>query len=409
MPPMKTILALALPLIATIAAADSILVERIDVNAAKRISPAIILAETRLVAGKTYTQDEIDQAINRVRRLPFVLAVDADYKPGSTAGARVLRINVEEMANFNWSLDTSAVAHGSRGGSGSGATAAGSIGYRFFPGRNGTLDVSLGDTNMSLIGNTQREATLSYNAYGLLGTSAYASVGVGTIFRTNGQYDINPAALLGVPLTRTQTIEAAFSRTTSRLERSVDGIADPIRSSVRVTETGLTWLLQTADDPYFARHGFDAAAGPSWTRNEIDLPFVLTFPKPAHVVPGQQSQREFSLNASAAKFWPLRESSAAWARFVGSSTRITGTANGNPFPAQRWNVGDALVGVAHDFNREMGESTQSRTRLELGLGYHVDRLSGSGLLNRSGAEAEIGVAYRNRFGILHVTASYISR
>ncbi len=182
-----------------------------------------------------------------------------------------------------------------------------------------------------------------------------------------------------------------------------------MRSSARITEGGVTWLLQTADDPFFARHGFDVAAGPSWTHNELDLPFVLTFPKPAHVVPEQQSQREFSLNASAAKYWPLRESSAAWARFAGSSTRITGTANGNAFPAQRWNVGDALAGVAHDFNRELGESTQSRTRLELGLGYRVDRLSGRNLRNSSGPEAEIGVAYRNRFGILRVTGSYISR
>src|SRR4051794_25166453 len=308
---MKTIVTLVLALIAATASAKSFLIERIDVNAAKHTPAAAVIAETRLVAGRTYSDDELQQALNRVRRLPFVLFASADLKPGSTADARVLRINIEEMANFDWGFDMDAVTR-QAGGSGRGggeARVQGDAGYRFFPSRSGTLDVTIGDTNESFLPGsaTKRDATLAYNAYGLLGMSAYGSVAVGTIFRTNGRHDVNPSALLGVPLTRTQSVEAAFARTTSRLERNASGIADPIRSFTRITDFGVTWLLQTADDPFFARHGFDAAAGPSWTRNELDLPFVLTFPKPPHVVPGQQSQRLFAWNASAAKFWPLRE------------------------------------------------------------------------------------------------------
>jgi hypothetical protein len=406
---MKTILTFALALIAATASAKSFLIERIDVNAAKRISPAIVLAEMRISAGKTYSDEQLQQALNRVRRLPFVLFAGADLKPGSTPDARVLRINIEEMANFNLGFDMDAVARKS-GGGGGGADVRGNAGYRFFPGRGGTLDATLGDTNESIIPGsaTRRDATLAYNAYGLFGTSAYGSVGVGTIFRTNGRHDVNPSALLGIPLTSTQSIEAAFARTTSRLERNVSGIADPIRSFARITDLGVIWLLQTADDPLFARHGLDLAAGPSWQRDDLDLPFVLTFPKPPHVVPGQQNQRLFSWNASAAKFWPLREASAAWGRFDATTTRITGTANGVPFPASRQDLGDLLLGVAHDFGRELGESGQSRTRVELGLGYHLDRVSGRNASTRSGAEVEIGCAYRNRFGIAHVTVSLVA-
>ncbi|HYU23736.1 MAG TPA: POTRA domain-containing protein, partial [Thermoanaerobaculia bacterium] len=298
---MKTILTVALALIAATASAKSFLIERIDINAAKRISPAIVLAEMRIDAGKTYSDEQLQQALNRVRRLPFVLFASADLKPGSTPDAFVLRINIEEMANFNWTFDMDAVAR-QRGG---GAKVAGNAGYRFFPGHNGTLDASIGDTNETFIPGaaTSRSGTLAYNGWGLFGTRAYGGVAVGTIFRTNGRHDVNPSALLGVPLTRTQSIEATFARTTERLERSVSGIADPVRSFTRVTDYGVAWLLQTADDPYFARHGFDAGAGSSWVRNELDLPFVLTFPKPPHVVPGRQSQRELVLSANAAKYW----------------------------------------------------------------------------------------------------------
>jgi len=408
LPGMKTILAAALALIAATASAKSVLIERIDVNAAKRISPEIVIAETRLDAGKSYTDEQIEQAVNRVRRLPFVLFAAAELKPGSTPEARVLRINIEETANFNWSLGMDAVAH-QRGGSGNGADVRGGVGYHFFPGRHGMLDAFVADTNEAIVANTLREGGVAYNGWGLFGTRAYGSVAVGTVFRTNGRHDVNPSALLGVPLTRTQSIEASFARTTSRLERSASGIADPIRSSSRITDYALTWLLQTTNDPYFARDGFDLRAGPAWERDKLELPFVLTFPKPAHVIEDKTSQRHLLFIAGGAKYWPLRESSAAWVRADATTRRVTGTTNGNAFPAQRQNVGDVLVGLAHDFNRELGESGQSRTRLEFGLGYHVDRIRPGSTRDNTGPEVEIGYAYRNRFGLVHITVSFVSR
>jgi outer membrane protein assembly factor BamA len=406
MPAMKTILAFTLALAAATASAKSFRIERIDVNAAKRIPAAAILSETRLDAGKTYSEEEIEQAVNRVRRLPFVLAASADLKAGSTPDARVLRINVEETSNFNWNVDTSLITR-RRGG---GGIFAASTGYRFFPGAHGMLGAALAGSNESIIGsNSLRQATLAYDGYGLFGTRAYGGVAASTIFRTSTRHDFNPSAFLGIPLTRTQTIEATASRTTSRLSRNVTGIADPIESSARSTNAGLAWLLQTADDPYFARSGFDAAFGPSWLREELDLPFVLTSTKPPTVVPGRQSQRHFLLNASAAKYWPLRTASAAWGRFDATTTRITGTANGAPFPAARQNLGDLLFGLAHDFNRELGQSSQSRWRVEMGAGYHLDRIAQRTVQSNSGPELEIGAAYRNRFGLFRATIGYVAR
>src|ERR1043166_10046101 len=98
---MKTILTLALTLFAATASAKSFLIERIDVNAAKRIPAAAVLAETRLDAGKTYTEEQLDQAVNRVRRLPFVVYAEGELQPGSRPDARVLRINIDEIGRAN--------------------------------------------------------------------------------------------------------------------------------------------------------------------------------------------------------------------------------------------------------------------------------------------------------------------
>jgi outer membrane protein assembly factor BamA len=401
---MKTILFL----IAVAANADSFLIERIDVNAAKRIPAAAVVAETRLDAGKTYTREQIEQALDRVKRLPFVLHADADLQPGSTPAARVLRINVEEMANFNWNLDLVAVG---RPQYGSGTIARGGAGYRFFPSRSGTLDTALAASNESYLPGqgSVRSAEIAYNAWGLFGTRAYGSVAAGTVFRTNSRHDLNPSLLLGVPLTRTQSIELTAGRVTERSHQRFSGITDPVDLSFRRSSVALTWLHQTTDDPYFARRGFDASAGPEWQRWDIDEAFLLTFPPPAHLSPNKQKQRYVIVNAGAAKYWPLRQASAAFARFDGFTEHVNEVVNGNKRPAIRWNQGDLLLGVAHDFNRELGESTQRRWRLEAGIGYHYEKINQVDPRDNSGAQVEIGTAYRNRFGLVHLSLSYVAR
>ena len=67
---------LALMVITTSAYAQSFVIERVEVTAA-HARPAIVRAETRLVAGRAYTVEQLDRAVYRVRRLPFI--VDATY------------------------------------------------------------------------------------------------------------------------------------------------------------------------------------------------------------------------------------------------------------------------------------------------------------------------------------------
>src|SRR5689334_4971821 len=100
---MRRLLFIALTFVATAAIAQPVLIEKIDVNS-DRAKPNIIRAETRLAAGHSYTTEQLDQALYRVRRLPFV--VDATYtlRPGTTPDARVLIISVVEQPMFNYDL-----------------------------------------------------------------------------------------------------------------------------------------------------------------------------------------------------------------------------------------------------------------------------------------------------------------
>jgi hypothetical protein len=400
---MKTLLAVTLALFATTASAASYFIERIDVNANKRISPAIVRAQARLDDGKTYDTEEIAQAVYRVRRLPFVLSADYDLLPGGKADARVLRINIEEVSSFNYDVDVNGVAHGSSRGT----FAHGDVGYRFFPGTRSTLDATVGESNESFTNSNARVAALRYNAYGLFGTRAYAGIGVSTDFHGGSGHEVNPSLLLGIPLTRTQTVEGTFARQGTHSQRAFLGEAEPVEKSVRITDVALNWLWQTADDPFFARKGLDVAAGPSWQRAHFHIPFFLTAP-PAHVVVSDQRTRVVALGATAIRFWPLRESSAAWGRLSASTSRSSGTFNDVALTDSRVVVGDVLAGLAHNFDHDLGRSGMSRQRVELGIGYHYDRTtSGPRRTSLHGYEYDVGYAFRYRYGLIHITGSYV--
>ncbi len=55
-----------------------------------------MLAESHLVAGRSYTETELHDGVLRINRLPFVLHTDVRLEKGSARGAYVLVITVEE-------------------------------------------------------------------------------------------------------------------------------------------------------------------------------------------------------------------------------------------------------------------------------------------------------------------------
>src|SRR5918912_339104 len=79
--------------------ASAVTVQRIEVRGAQRVSARVIADETTLREGRDYPEDEVRDAVARVRRLPFIRT--ADY----TMSGGALVINVTEMRRLSFLLD----------------------------------------------------------------------------------------------------------------------------------------------------------------------------------------------------------------------------------------------------------------------------------------------------------------
>lgn len=382
----------AILLFATAAAfaQTDVVIERIDVTTT-RARPAIIVSETRLVAGRSYSAAQLDQAIYRVRRLPFVAGAEYTLEPGSTPDKRVMRIRVIDEPMFHYNLDIQTLAI--RGGY---ATTTAGLGLRFFPGPSGSLDLSLGGIGFTSGGGNGNghfgDVAVQYTQYGLFGTSAYA--GVGLVTRINPRKRmVDPLFLAGIPLTQTQTLRTTYSKTGD----------DHDNSSLLAAE----WMYETTDDPIFTRRGLDVVAGPQRQTFHFVADFNPGTPFAFHI---DDRGTATGFSAAIEKYWPLAKQSAYWVRANDIALHETGTNNGKAKISSNSHRGDLIFGVAHNFDagREIAENYH-HWRLEAGAGYHLERYVQGTYTDdrRTGAEVFAGVAYRSRFGIFRLGVSFV--
>jgi hypothetical protein len=368
----------------TAAAQTAFVLDRIDINPPPRVRAAILLAETRLRTGRSYSVGDVEQAIYRLRRLPFVLYAGYTLTPGSSPSAQVLTIAVVDVAPLNYAVDVDAIRiHGSGG-----AVTNGALAQRFFAGSRGVLDLTAGGTGNSGSGATVGSVGtlgIRYTLYGLFGTRAYASAAIAT------RSGPRPSLLFGIPLTRTQTIRARY---------------DSTRENGGASRTkAVEWLLERTDDPFFARSGESVVAGPQWTNQDLHLVFGSV----THPLFADEQSEDHGWNVAIAKYWPLAERSALWARATGTLVHedLSVTGSSTNHVAKRNSVGDGMFGVAHNFGRALGGADERRGRFEAGIGWHQER-NETGVFRQaqSGAEVSAGFAYRSLWGVVRVSISY---
>lgn len=386
----RHLIALALLLTAASALAQSTVIERIDV-ATTHVKPGIIRSETRLHAGRAYTTGQIDQALYRVRRLPFVIDATYTLEPGSAPDTRVLTLHVIEEQRFHYTFDAQGVAQ--RGGY---VTSTASLGLHFFPTSSGLLDVNMGGMGASAGGGAGSghfgDISAQYTGYGLFGSSAFAGIGVTTRYNGGGERLTSPLGLAGIPLTQTQTVLGTYERS---------GLKSNNNSLLTVQ-----WLLETTDDRYFARRGLSLAAGPQWQKSH----FAATFNSPPHVLVVDDNVKSKGFVAAAEKFWPVAAHSALWARANGSALTDSPTSNGVKIPDTHRQLGDALIGVAQNIDLWRGTEADGfhRLRVELGVGYHRDRQKHTfSTEDRSGGELFVNVTHRSRYGVFRLGVSFV--
>lgn len=233
---------------------ERFLIETITVSGVGReAARGIVVAESLLEEGESYSEDELRKAVYRVKRLPFVVEADFSLKKGSERGAYELVITVEETKPvfFEGNLEGAVIPsdqrrfyddsveweHGE------------TLGARLFTGSSG-----LAFATVSRGGDLQ----VGYTQYDLFGTGSFASLGVSTdVDKEEFQGDSHIAALtVGVPLSVSQSLRANLAWAESSFE-GLEG--EEFTSEGR--RAGLEWRYDTTDDPLLPSRGVRATAG----------------------------------------------------------------------------------------------------------------------------------------------------
>src|SRR5687767_15527809 len=154
------------------------LVSRIEV--AGNAPAQLVVSQTAIEAGRSYSDRDLEVAIARIRRLPFVY--DARYSlDGDT-----LSIEVDTVTRFSANIAVSASSFpdevSGQGDIGGGA--------RFFAGSGGVARVTV--NKFLAEGGDFRTLAADYSHYGIGGTRLFANAAIGKTFDGDDDFEPDP-------------------------------------------------------------------------------------------------------------------------------------------------------------------------------------------------------------------------
>jgi hypothetical protein len=363
-----------------VAAQTSFIIERVDVSPGVRIRPAVVRAEARLRAGHSYTTGQLDQALYRIRRLPFVTDAEYTLTEGSSPSSRVITFNItdEQALNHNVSVDVIAIHHSGF------VSSVDTLAYSRFTGPSGRVDASLGGAISGPSGSFQG-LNLRYSAYGIFGTGAYAIAAI------SSRAGLNPSLIVGVPVGLTATLRGSYQKSAKNSDSS--------------SFSSINWVSDRTDDLYFPRHGMLVSVGPEWSKQRFVNDFNVGTRFFFH---NDDTINRKGLAAVATPFLPLPHHFALWGRAGASRFDESGLHNGAKTPTTKETNGELLIGLAKNWGDGSDDVDRTRFRLEGGVGYQIQsRKSSLGFTRKdNGTEGEIGTSYRTRWGIIHFSLTY---
>lgn len=288
----RIILLLALLFAFPLLAQTRRLVSRIDVRG--NVPAGIVTSQTALAEGRSYSDKDLDIAVARLRRLPFVF--DASWSvEGDT-----LVIEVNPMSRFFG--DLTGTASEREGDRSTHAALAG--GGRLFVGSGGVAQAHV--TQSLTEGHGQTFADAEYSHYGIAGTRLWARGSVGYSLRNQNGFEPDPTwnVDVGYPLTIRQSLTASWTDSGYRINRSFPD-SPGLSGFNNFNATRLLWTWDTSDDPFFARSGEIVNAGPTWAKQSTRSGgFVFIGPNGEIFDFGSRSESETtSFTADARKYF----------------------------------------------------------------------------------------------------------
>lgn len=293
-------------------------IETIAVEGVRQAKPGVIISESLLAEGHSYTETELREAVYRIQRLPFVLDAGFALGKGSERGHYRLLVTVEEVHRFFFGADvlyqdfSDSLSAGTR--LGDEATSSLSAGVRFFAGQ-GVFFAAVAD-----LGDLQ----LGYERYRLFDSPvflrlAYSSQETCCSVRLH-ELGLDPAAgtwttedseraevTVGLPLggNHSLRLDANHLETGSATRRPFGYAPGTVFDAEDLEESAieLAWVYDSTDDPVFPTRGDAWTAAVGVKRLEASL--ADSFGAGPPTTAAQMRSRLVGLSLLGARNWPL--------------------------------------------------------------------------------------------------------
>jgi hypothetical protein len=372
--------------------------ERIAVEGS-RVHEHIVRSEARLLEEREYTDEDFRQALYRIRRLPFV--TDAIYRiePGITAGASTLVIRILDTTPVFY--DATLIGSGQKNSDHISRGVDAVAGGRYILDDLGVIEAHVQTFDVT----DGASVGLTYRAYGLFDTSAFAIASIDQQFGAERRRsDPSRSLLLGWPLSQTQTLVLSAGRSKSRIVRE-DEDAVTLADRSDFSSVNLHWLYETHDDPLFATRGITAEAGPFWA-GSVFAHDIFDEDKD-EVVAEKRRGQTYGFNAAVTGYRALGARNVL-SLSVGANAAESRTDQEVDLPVRTY---EARVrgAVGHDFySHDDTVPRPFRARLEAGVTYgkSMRRIEGIADQSSDGTGADVSLVLRHRWGTLRLLGSY---
>ncbi len=369
------------------------LLEQILVEGTRRDAVReIVAAESLLQLGREYSEQELREAVYRVKRLPFVVDADFSLRKGSEQGSYQLVITVKEAHLVFYSADVGGIYDGEDRNVGPGEErvdwgGSATAGGRWFLGSQGFLFGSvLGFDEEGPV-----SAQVGYTRYNLFGHGGFASVALATDLDEDRGDAYQASFSMGLPIVGNHSLRVDlawyeaqddFPETTSRSESQ---------------SLGLACIYDTTDDRLFPTSGVRMTADANYTQDKQE------FGRPVFIE--DFSQDRYSLGVSGHRHWALTHRQSVSTGLAGSwgGSEISGL-DGD---SEQW---AAVATLGHSTDLWGIEKTERigdfrwENNLEV-ISSHFD----SDFFNGSAIDARLttSLVFRNTWGLLRLSFIYV--
>jgi outer membrane protein assembly factor BamA len=408
---LRKLLLLLLLVVPLYADEPAFFIERIEVRNQERVSPEVVIAESRLRAGQQYSEAELRDAAVRLARLPFLLSVDFSLEKGSARGRYILVLAVNETKPFFLLLDVvpffesddtySDIHFEDRIGDHENLA----LGFRWFVGRRGAVHVGFSLTGTGPEFTSEYPSFVAgYTQYDLFGTRAFATLNLKRPIEWNDEGLLSPQLVVGIPLSANQTVTAEYDETRFKgRTRTLDGIEFKDRYGQKVVSA--RWSYNTTNEPFYPTEGTLLTVKPHFAWQDGQSTYY-DFPGGRVVTPTHA--RTYGLEAGATRYRELTERSSVWGDIHGRWEHINRRESIDPLSTDE-SAASGSVGLGYAYSLwTRQERTGGDSRFEYTARYTNRPRDGSRIYSYEPDVLQLGWSWirRSSWGTVRLGVGY---